>query len=97
VKDFVVWFMNRDLQESLKMFGEKYNKLQNEVQTDVKNHLSLFESLSDEFTKNDVIAQCMKMGIHSRVRQIIWRWNKDKAITKISNDTYKKTKKNDKS
>lgn len=96
VKDFVVWFMNRDLQESLKMFGEKYNKLQNEVQTDVKNHLSLFESLSDEFTKNDVIAQCMKMGIHSRVRQIIWRWNKDKAITKISNDTYKKTKKNDK-
>ena len=96
VKDFVVWFMNRDLQESLKMFGEKYNKLQNDVQPDVKNHSSLFEALPDEFTKNDVIAQCMKMGIHSRVKQIIWRWNKDKAIIKLSNETYKKNKKNDK-
>ncbi len=96
VKDFVVWFMNRDLQESLKMFGEKYNKLQKEAQTEVRHQRGLFESLSDEFTKNDVIAQCMKMGIHTRVKQIIWRWNKDKAITKINNETYKKNKKNDK-
>lgn len=96
VKDFVVWFMNRDLQESLKMFGEKYNKLQSEVQTDVKRHSGLFEALSDEFSKNDVIAQCIKMGIHSRISQILWRWKKDKVITKISNDTYKKAKRNDK-
>ena len=96
VKNFVLWFMDRDLKESLKMFGEKYNKMQSEAQIEVRHNRGLFESLGDEFTKNDIIAQCIKMGIHSRVKQIIWRWNKDKAIIKLSNETYKKNKKNDK-
>jgi len=96
VKNFVLWFMDRDLKESLKMFGDKYNKMQSEAQVEVRHNRGLFESLGDEFTKNDIIAQCIKMGIHSRVKQIIWRWNKDKAIIKLSNETYKKNKKNDK-
>ena len=53
----------------------------------------LFELLPDEFKKNDVIAACMKMGVHSKVKTIIYRWKKDKVITKVNNDTYKKLKK----
>lgn len=89
--NFVRWFMTRDLQESLKFFGNKYNKLQNDVATEVATHQSLFEALPDEFTKNDVIAQCIKQGIKSRVRQIIFRWHKDKAVVKIGTDKYRKS------
>lgn len=93
IKNFITWFMDRDLEESLKMFGEKYNKLQNEATVESKRHQGLFESLGDEFTKNDVIEQCMKQGVHSKVKVIIYRWKKDKVITKVNNETYKKLKK----
>ena len=93
IKDFIVWFMDRDLNESMKMFGEKYNKLQNESTVESSHHQGLFELLPDEFKKNDVIAACMKLGVHSKVKVIIYRWKKDKVITKMNNDTYKKLKK----
>lgn len=93
IKNFITWFMDRDLEESLKMFGEKYNKLQNEATVEASHHQGLFESLGDEFTKNDVIEQCMKQGVHSKVKMIIYRWKKDKVIMKVNNDTYKKLKK----
>ena len=91
---FVEWFMNRDLRESLKMFGEKYNKMNAEAYIESSHHQGLFDTLGDEFTKNDVIAQCMKQGVHSKVKTIIWRWKKDRVIDKIGNDRYKKIKKN---
>lgn len=93
IRDFVLWFMDRDLYESLKMFGEKYNKLQNEATVESKRHQGLFESLGDEFTKNDVISACMKLGVHSKVKVIIYRWKKDKVITKLNNETYRKVRK----
>ena len=86
--------MNRDLRESLKMFGEKYNKMNAEAYIESSHHQGLFDTLGDEFTKNDVIAQCMKQGVHSKVKTIIWRWKKDRVIDKIGNDRYKKIKKN---
>ena len=92
IKKFITWFMDRDLEESLKMFGVKYNKLQNEAEVETNHHQGLFESLENEFTKNDVIEQCMKLGVRSKVKMIIYRWTKDKAITKINSDRYKKTK-----
>ena len=90
IKGFVKWFMDRDLQESLKMFGEQYNKLQESVQEQSTRHVSLYQALSREFTKNDLIAQCIKQGVHSKVRLIIFRWKKDKVIVQTEKDTYKK-------
>lgn len=89
---FVRWFMERDLQESLKMFGEKYNKMQAEAAVEVKSNTGLFESLDDTFTKNDVIAKCIQLNIKSRIKSIIYRWKKDKVIEKVSSNTYKKLK-----
>lgn len=88
--------MDRDLKESLKMFGEKYNKLQAESAVESTRHQSLFDALPDEFTKNDVIAQCLKQNIKSKVRQIIWRWKTDKVIAKGEGNTFKKVRKTEK-
>lgn len=92
IKNFVSWFMTRDLAESLKMFGSKYNQLQGESRVQSQHHNNLFDSLPDEFSKNDVIAQCIKMNIKSKVKTILWRWKKDKAIKKCENGNYKKIK-----
>ena len=97
IMNFVKWFMTRDLKESLKMFGAEYNKMSADTMSGtVTHHQSLYDALGDTFSKNDVITQCMKMGVHSRVRQIIYRWLKDNAIKKTQTGDYKKVKKNDK-
>ena len=93
IKKFVRWFMDRDLKESLAFFGKKYNDLQNDAEVEEVAHNSLFDSLPNDFSKNDVIAQCIKQGIKSRVRQILYRWKQDKAIIKTGQDTYKKAQK----
>ena len=93
IKNFVRWFMNRDLDESLKMFGEKYNNLQNSVQENATHHNSLFQSLPEQFTRVDLINQCVKQGVHSKVKVIIYRWKADKVIEQLDKDHFKKTKK----
>ena len=93
IKNFVRWFMNRDLDESLKMFGEKYNNLQNSVQENATHHISLYQSLPEQFTRVDLINQCVKQGVHSKVKVIIYRWKADKVIEQLDKDHFKKTKK----
>ena len=95
IKKFVRWFMDRDLEESLKMFGTKYNELQASVEQPSVRHNNLFTTLESEFTKNDVITACMKQGIRSKVSLILHRWKEDKAIEQLAKDTYKKTSKYD--
>lgn len=93
IKNFVTWFMDRDLTESMKMFGEKYNRIQEEVIEETKRHQSLFDALPEEFTRKDVIDECIKNNIRSKVKVIIYRWKKDEVITKIGEDKYRKNKK----
>ena len=92
IADFVEWFMDRDLEESLKMFGKRYNELQNTLNVDgPSRQTSLFNELGDTFTKMDVINLCGEKGIKQRIRQIIYLWKKDKVIVDASEkDTYKK-------
>lgn len=93
IKEFVRWFMERDLAESLKMFGEKYNSLQNAVVDSATHHKSLFNSLGNEFTRVELINQCIKQNIHSKVKLIIHRWKADKVIEVIDKEHFKKAKK----
>lgn len=93
IRNFVTWFMDRDLAESMKMFGEKYNKLQEESVNETAHHQSLFDALGDEFTRKDVIDQCIKLNIRSKVKVIIHRWKQDGVINKVDQDKYKKVKK----
>jgi hypothetical protein len=94
IRKFVIWFMNRDLEESLKMFGKRYNELQSQVGCDNSvHHNNLYKDLPDTFTKNELVAMCLQKNIKSKVRQILWRWREDKAITEVKKDVYKKCQK----
>ena len=90
IRDFVLWFVECDLQESLRMFGEKYNKVSQEAVTVSAHHQSLFEALGTKFTKNDIVKECMRLGIKSKVKTIIWRWVQDGVIVKEEKDSYVK-------
>ena len=92
IADFVTWFMDRDLEESLKMFGKQYNELQNKFTTDgTGRQVNIFNKLGDTFTKMDVINLCHENNIKQRIRQIIYLWKKDKVIVAgPDKDTYKK-------
>lgn len=96
IADFVSWFMDRDLEESLKMFGKGYNDLQNNVNADgPRRQGSVFSELGDTFTKMEVINLCSEKGIKQSVRQIIYFWKKEHVIVDgTAKDTYKKAKKN---
>ena len=96
IADFVSWFMDRDLEESLKMFGKSYNELQNKLNTEGTSRQSkIFDQLGDTFTKMDVINLCNEHKIKQQIRQIIYLWKKDKVITDgPTKDTFKKVKKN---
>ena len=92
IRDFVLWFMDRDLEESLKMFGKNYNEIQVKAQSDTTttHHANLFADLNDTFTKTDLISMCLLKGIKSKVRLIIHRWKDDGAIKEVKKDLYKK-------
>lgn len=88
---FIKWWMEQDLESSLKLWGNRYN---NEVEDAPNlNQRSLFAELPQAFTKNDVYAQCVKQGIKSPVRQIVYQWIKLGYVKKIGKNDYEKVTK----
>ena len=90
-KQFVWWWMHRDIECMLKLWGSRSNE-----QTDVNPVIvqrSVFDTLSDSFTKNDVYVTCMKQGIRTPVRRIIFDWKKLGYIEQQDKEHYKKVKK----
>lgn len=88
---FIRWWMDQDLESSLKLWGARYN---NEVEEMPNlNQRSLFNNLSQAFSKSDVYALCMRQGIKTPVRQIIYQWAKLGYVKKISKNEYEKTDK----
>lgn len=94
IRGFVLWFMDRDLEESLKMFGKQYNEIQSKAQVDNSmHHANLYEELNDTFTRTDLISLCLQKGIKSQARLIVYRWKSDGAIKEVKKHTYQKVKK----
>lgn len=92
-KQFVDWWMHQDIESMVNMWGAKYNK-----DTEAAPNLpqkSLYELLPDEFTKNDVMAKCLQLGIRSRVRNILSLWRSQNFIKDTGREKYVKTKKNE--
>lgn len=89
---FIRWWMENDLESSLKLWGSRYN---NEVEDMPNlNQRSLFTELGRAFTKNDVYALCVRQGIKTPVRQIIFQWIKLGYVKKTGKGEYEKTLKN---
>jgi hypothetical protein len=87
--------MHIDLEESLRLWGAKYNELTNtSVSTPQR---SVYTGLSEEFTKADIYTVCLKQGIKTELRKIIYQWKKLGIIEEIGKGTYKKISKDEKS
>lgn len=85
---FIKWWMDVDLQNMLRLWGSRYNE-----QTDVAPVVAqrtVFEALDDEFSRNDVYAICMKQGIKTPVRRVVFEWKKLGYVEQLTKDTFKK-------
>lgn len=87
-KSFIKWWMDCDLENMLKLWGEKYNN-----QTDSAPKLTqrtVFAELPETFSRNDVYVVCMKQGIKTPIRRILFDWKKMKYIEQKDKDTFVK-------
>lgn len=85
---FIRWWMEKDLESSLKLWGNRYN---NEVEDMPNlNQRTLFTELGRAFTKSDVYALCVRQGIKTPVRQIIFQWVKLGYVKKTGKGEYEK-------
>lgn len=85
---FIKWWMERDLENTLKLWGQRYNELTDT--TPNVSQRSVFDSLGQTFSRNDVYVVCVKQGIRTPVRRIIFDWKKLKYIEQISKDEFRK-------
>lgn len=93
IKQFVMWWMHVDIENMLKMWGAKYN----EQNTHLPNlyNVNVFNSLKDEFTKNELLVVMKQQQVKSKVSNVIWQWSKHGFIDKLGDDKFKKTRKNE--
>lgn len=93
IKQFVKWWMHVDIENMLKMWGAKYNE-QNTHMPNLYN-VNVFNSLKEEFTKNELLVVMKQQQVKSKVSNVIWQWSKYGFIEKLGDDKFKKTKKHE--
>ena len=85
IRNFVLWWMEHDLEQSLLLFGQKYNEVMNETTREfskAKTQCGLFDSLPKDFEKADVVAKALQLGVCTKADDILYRWKKEGIITK---------------
>lgn len=93
VSKFVMWWMHVDIENMLKLWGQKYNE-QNTHMPNLYN-VNVYNTLKDEFTKNELLVVMKQQQVKSKVSNVIWQWSKNGFIEKLGDDKFKKTKKNE--
>ena len=90
--NFVKWWMRVDIENILKLLGEKYNEQAKKVMGFVNQ--DVFAELPDTFSKNDIVAVLRKQNKKSKVYDVVYRWKKIDAIEELpEKGNYKKKKK----
>lgn len=87
---FVDWWMHRDIENMLKLWGAKYNEQADTAPKLVQR--TVFDQMPQTFGRSDVYIVCTKQGIKTPVRRIIFDWKKLGYIEQIDKDTFKKKK-----
>ena len=87
---FIKWWMEKDVESSLKLWGNRYNNEAEDAPTLPQR--SLFNELPNVFSKVDIYTQCLRQGIKTPIRNIIYRWQKMGHIKKTRKDEYEKVK-----
>lgn len=87
--NFVKWWMNVDLENILKLLGERYNEQAKKV-IGFANQ-DVFADLPETFSKNDIVAIMRKQNKKTKVYDVIYRWKKIDAIEELAEKgTYRK-------
>lgn len=89
---FIDWWMHQDIECMLKLWGAKYNE-----QTDVVIKVvqrTVFDALAETFSRTDVYNLCLKQGIKTPIRRIIFDWRKLKLIQQVDKNNFKKLQSN---
>ena len=90
-KSFIWWWMHQDIKMMLKLWGDKYNALQQDVTK--QSQPFVFEQLADKFNRNDVYVVCTKQGIRTPIRRILFDWKRLGFVKQIDKDNFEKSKK----
>ena len=92
IRDFVLWFMDCDLYNMLKLWGFKYNQMMNESTTPkVTSRLNnFFVELPNEFTTQDLVNVIKKHNRTTEPTQAIYLWKKEGLVEKVSRGHYRK-------
>lgn len=90
IKSFVKWWMHVDIEYMLKLWGAKYN----EQNTHIPNlyNVNVYNSLKDEFSKNELLIVMKQQNVKSKVSNVIWQWSKNGFIEKLGDDKFRKKK-----
>lgn len=80
VSKFVEWWMGKDIENILALYGEKYNEVTKE-DAEHKPQNTLWEELPQKFTVEELQSACVKCCVLSPVRNIISVWKKRDMIT----------------
>lgn len=89
---FIKWWMEQDLANCLQLWGNAYNNAVED--TPNLTQRNLFNQLADTFTKNDLYVLCMKQGIKTPLRQIVYQWAKLGYVIKLSRNDFQKVGRN---
>lgn len=88
---FVKWWMEVDLENILKLLGERYNEQTKKI-VGFSNQ-DVFADLPETFSKNDIVAIMRKQNKKTKVYDVIYRWKKIDAIEELpEKGMYKKKK-----
>jgi hypothetical protein len=92
IRNFVLWFMDCDLYNMLKLWGFKYNQMMNESTTPkVTSRLNnFFVELPNEFTTQDLVNIIKKHNRTTEPSQAIHLWKKEGLVEKVSRGHYRK-------
>lgn len=95
VLDFALWWTEVEHFCTMYVFGAKYNEKQSDLDKKLSNlstmkWSNIWDDLPIEFTLNDFEAVKGKHKIFTESRAIISLWKKDKLLTKIDKNKWKK-------
>ncbi len=95
IRDFVLWFMDCDLYNMLKLWGAQYNEMMVEStkQKVTRHHNDYFVELADEFTITDLANVIKKFEGITKPHDAVHLWKKSGLITKVGKGLYRKIKK----
>ena len=95
IRDFVLWFMDCDLYNMLKLWGAKFNQMMVESATPkvTKHHNNYFVELNEQFTVQELAAIINKYGGITQPSMAIHLWKKSGLVEKLSKGVYRKISK----